>query len=154
MPNNNLISHELRKIREKHHITNEEWSAKSGVPIGSLKRFTGRSVNIPNFPAVCAMLVCLGESIDEFYGRINAKVNTPAEALKLASVPVGVLTDEVVDMPDTKAEIQERIILQAEEMQRLKAAEYEKDMQIEMLEVRLEMAERVLEAIRTLCEPK
>lgn len=97
------------------------------------------------------MLVCLGESIDAFYSRITAKSGAPAEALKLASVPVDVTAEGVMDVPEAKAEIQERIILQAEEMQRLKTSEHEKDMQIEMLETRLEIAERKMDAIKALC---
>lgn len=151
MSNKNLISQELKKIKEKHHITNEEWSKRSGVPVSTIARFLSSSLNIPNFPAVCAMLKCLGESIDEFYNRIDAKIGTPAEALKLDAVPVGVVGDIPVDMPETKIEIQERIIVQAEEMQRLKTVEREKDMQIEMLEARLEIYERTMEAIKVLC---
>lgn len=151
MANKNLLSQELKRIKEKHHITNEEWSKRSGVPVSSIARFLSSSLNIPNFPAVCAMLKCLGESIDEFYNRIDAKIGVPAEALKLDAVPVGVVGDIPVDMPETKVEIQERIIVQAEEMQRLKAVEREKDMQIEMLEARLDIMERTMEAIKSLC---
>ena len=151
MANRNLIAQELKRIKEKHHITNEEWARKSGVPVGTIARFLSASLNIPNFPAVCAMLKCLGESIDEFYNHIDAKIGTPAEALKLDAVPVGVVGDIPVDIPDTKVEIQERIIIQAEEMQRLKASEREKDMQIEVLESQLQIAERKLEAIKALC---
>ena len=151
MNSKNLIAVELKRIKEKHHITNEEWSRRSGVPVGTIARFLSSSLNIPNFPAVCAMLKCLGESIDEFYARIDEKIGTPAEALKLDAVPVSVVGDIPVDIPETKLEIQERIIVQAEEMQRLKASEREKDMQIEMLEARLEIAERKIEAIKVLC---
>ena len=151
MANKNLLSQELKRIKEKHHITNEEWSKRSGVPVSSIARFLSSSLNIPNFPAVCAMLKCLGESIDEFYNRIDAKIGVPAEALKLDAVPVSVVGDIPVDMPETKVEIQERIIVQAEEMQRLKAVEREKDMQIEMLEARLDIMERTMDAINSLC---
>ena len=151
MTNKNLIAQELKRIKEKHHITNEEWSRRSGVPVSTIARFLSSSLNIPNFPAVCAMLKCLGESIDEFYARIDAKIGAPAEALKLDAVPVGVVGDIPVDMPETKVEIQERIIVQAEEMQRLKAIEREKDMQIEVLEARMEILERTLDAIKSLC---
>lgn len=151
MANKNLLSQELKRIKEKHHITNEEWSKRSGVPVSSIARFLSSSLNIPNFPAVCAMLKCLGESIDEFYNRIDAKIGVPAEALKLDAVPVSVVGDIPVDMPETKVEIQERIIVQAEEMQRLKAVEREKDMQIEMLEARLDIMERTMDAIKSLC---
>ena len=145
MANKNLIAQELKRIKEKYHITNEEWSRRSGVPVSTIARFLSASLNIPNFPAVCAMLKCLGESIDEFYDRIDAKIDRPAEALKLDAVPVGVIGDVPVDMPETKAEFQERIIVQAEEMQQQKAIAREKDAQTELLEAKLEMTERVLE---------
>lgn len=154
MTNKNLIAQELKRIKEKYRITNEEWSKRSGVPIGTIARFLSSSLNIPNFPAVCAMLKCLGESIDEFYARIDAKIEVPAEALKLDAVPLGVVGDMPVDMPETKIEIQERIIVQAEEMQRLKAAEREKDMQIEMLEARLDIMDRTMDAIKSLCSAR
>ena len=145
MTSKNLIAQELKRIKEKHGITNEEWSKKSNVPMGTIARFLSSSLNIPNFPAVCALLKCMGESIDEFYARIDAKIEVPAEALKLDAVPVAVVGDIPVDMPETKAEIQERIIVQAEEMQMQKAISREKDAQIELLEAKLEMTERVLE---------
>lgn len=154
MANKNLIAQELKRIKEKHRITNEEWSKRSGVPISTIARFLSSSLNLPNFPAVCAMLKCLGESIDEFYGRIDAKIEAPAEALKLDAVPLAVVGDMPVDMPETKIEIQERIIVQAEEMQRLKAAEREKDMQIEMLEARLDIMDRTMDAIKSLCSAR
>ena len=81
MPNKNLIALELKRIKEKHHLTNETWSKKSGVPVSTIARFLSSSLNIPNFPAVCAMLKCLGESIDEFYNRIDEKIGVPAEAV-------------------------------------------------------------------------
>ena len=151
MPNKNLIAQELKKIKEKHHLTNEEWSKRSGVPVSSIARFLSSSLNIPNFPAVCAMLKCLGESIDEFYNRIDAKISTPAEALKLNSVPSDIANSLSMDIPETKAEAQERIISQAEEMQRLMALEREKNMEIEMLEVRVNGYERIMQAIISLC---
>ena len=154
MANKNLIAQELKRIKEKHRITNEEWSKRSGVPISTIARFLSSSLNLPNFPAVCAMLKCLGESIDEFYARIDAKIEAPAEALKLDAVPLAVVGDMPVDMPETKIEIQERIIVQAEEMQRLKAAEREKDMQIEMLEARLDIMDRTMDAIKSLCSAR
>ena len=151
MPSKNLIAQELKKIKEKYHLTNEEWSKRSGVPVSSIARFLSSSLNIPNFPAVCAMLKCLGESIDEFYSHIDAKISTPAEALKLNSVPSDIANSLSMDIPETKAEAQERIISQAEEMQRLMALEREKNMEIEMLEIRVNGYERIMQAIASLC---
>lgn len=141
-----LLSQGLRRIKLKHgDITIKDWALKSGVPESTIARFLSASLNIPNFPAVCAMLKCLGESIDEFYDSIDEKINVPADALKLDAVPVSVIGDMHVDMPEEKAAIQERIIVQAEAMQQQQAIVREKDAQIDLLEAKLEMTERVIE---------
>ena len=153
--NQSLLTQRLNQIKHKHgDISYEAWAIKSGVPKSTLSRFLTSSLNMPNFPAVCAMLKCLGESIDEFYDSIDSKVESPVDALKLDAVPVEIVGDIHVEMPETKFEIQERIIRQAEEIQALKASEREKDMQIELLEVRLETMERTLEAINVLCSTR
>ena len=141
-----LLCMGLQRIKKKHgDITIKRWADLSGVPESTIARFLSASLNVPNFPAVCAMLKCLGESIDEFYDSLDEKIDAPVEALKLDAVPVSVIGDMPLDVPETKAEIQERIIVQAEEMQMQKAIVREKDAQIELLEAKLEMTERVLE---------
>ena len=141
-----LLCMGLNRIKKKHgDITIKDWAAKSGVPESTVARFLSSSLNVPNFPAVCAMLKCLGESIDDFYNSLDEKINAPVEALNLDAVPVAVIGDIPVDMPQTKAEIQERILVQTEEVQAQRAIVREKDAQIELLEAKLEMTERVLE---------
>lgn len=142
----------LNRIKKKHgDITIKEWSKRSGVPESTLGRFLGSSLNIPNFPAVCAMLKCLGESIDDFYASLDAKIDAPVEALKLDAVPVEIVGDIPVEVPEEKAAIQELVIRQTEELQRQKGIVNEKEAHIELLEARLEMTERILEAIKALC---
>lgn len=153
--NKNIIALELKKIKEKYNQTNESWSKKSGVPVGTVGRYlSARSVNLPTFLHMCAMLRCFNESADEFYDRVTSKTGTPAEVLKLDVVPTGVVDELSLEVPEAKKEIQERIILQAEEIQRLKTENNEKDMQIEMLEVRLETLEHLLEAVKALCSAR
>ena len=152
MTNKNVIAQELKAIKEKYGLTNESWSKKSGIPTGTIARcLSASSLNIPNLLTFGALLRPLGEPIDDFYDRIMAKMGTPAEALKLATVPADIVAAGAMDVPEAKVEIQERIILQAEEMQRLRTVEHEKDLQIELLEARLEIVERTMEAIKALC---
>ena len=143
---NSLLSIGLKRIKKKHcDISIKEWAAKSGVSESSVARYLSTSLNIPNFPAVCAMLKCLGESIDDFYNSLDEKIDKPSEALKLDAVPVAVIGDIPVELPEAKAEIQERILVQTEAMQTLNASLRDKQVEIEMLELRLEMAERLIE---------
>ena len=121
----------LNSIKEKHGLTQEEWVKKSGVPKSTLVRYLNSSLNMPNFPYVCAMLKCVGESIDAFYDCIDKKIDTPAEAMKLEQIPTGIVNDVPVDTPE---------YLQAQ-----LALVKEKEAMIELLEARLEMTERIIE---------
>ena len=141
----NLIAQELQKIKDKHGITIEEWSARSGVPSGTIARYLSSSLNMPNFPYVCALLKCLGESIDAFYAAIENKIDVPAQALKLDAIPPAVVGDIPVDTPETKVAIQERIIVQTEVMQQQMVLVRDREATIGLLEAKLDMIERVVE---------
>ena len=101
--NKSELTLSLNRIKEKHGLTIESWSAKSNVSKSSVSRYLSSSLNIPSFPYVCAMLKCVGESIDEFYDNLDKKINVPADALKLDAVPVAIVGDVVLDMPETTA---------------------------------------------------
>ena len=135
----------LNSVREKHNITQDQWVALSGVPKSTLVRYLTSSLNMPNFPYVCAMLKCLGESIDGFYERIDQKIATPADAMKLDSIPPALVDDMPIDTPEGKAAVQERMIVQTEYLQAQLALLREKEAIIDLLEAKLEMAERLIE---------
>lgn len=145
MQDKNLISQALKRIKDKYGITIEEWSARSGVPAGTIARYLSSSLNIPNFPYVCALLRCLGESIDAFFDSIDKKIDAPTDALKLDAVPPAIVGGMPVDTPETKATIQERILVQTEAMVELRGSVREKESTIELLEAKLEMCERIIE---------
>lgn len=145
MHNKSLIAQELQKVKEKHGITTVEWADRSGVPSSTIARYLSTSLNVPNFPYVCAMLKCLGESIDKFFAAIDNRIEQPAEALKLDAVPAAVVGDLPVDTPETKAALQERIIVQTEAMQEQRALVKDRDATIELLEAKLDMTWRIVE---------
>ena len=143
--NKSLLTQSLKRIKEKHGLTIETWAAKANVPESTVARYLSSSLNIPNFPYVCSMLKAVGESIDTFYDSIDRKIDEPAEALKLDAVPTAIVGDVVLDMPENKAAMQERLIIQAEDVQAQKAIIREKDATISLLEAKLEMMERLME---------
>lgn len=143
--NKNLISQNLKRIKEKHQVTIEHWAHIANIPESTLARYLSSSLNIPNFPYVCALLKSLDEPIEPFYDSIVQKIDEPVDALKLDAVPAAVIGDVVMDMPETAAAIQERIIVQTEDLQAQKAALREKEAAISLLEAKLEMMERLLE---------
>ncbi len=140
-----VLTQSLKRIKEKHGLTIESWADKASVPESTVARYLSSSLNIPNFPYVCAMLKSVGESIDAFYDSIDKKIDDPVEALKLDAVPAAVVGDVVVDMPETTAAIKERILVQTEDLQAQKAIIREKDATIAMLETKVEFMERLLE---------
>lgn len=143
--NQSVIVQALNAVREKHHITQDQWSTKSGVPKSTLVRYLTSSLNMPNFPYVCAMLKCVGESIDDFYASIDQKIDTPADAMKLDAIPPALIDDIPVDTPEGKAAVQERMVVQTEYLQAQMALLREKEAVIELLEAKLEMAERIID---------
>lgn len=140
-----LLTQSLKRVKEKHGLTIESWAEKSSIPESTVARYLSSSLNIPNFPYVCAMLKAVGESIDTFYDSLDKKIDEPAEALKLDAVPAAIVGDVVVDMPETSAAFKERILVQTEDLQAAKAMMREKDAFISLLEAKLEMMERLLE---------
>lgn len=143
--NKSLLTQSLKRIKEKHGLTIETWAERANVPESTVARYLSSSLNIPNFPYVCAMLKCVGESIDCFYDSIDKKIDEPIEALKLDAVPTAIVGDVVLDTPENKAAMQERLIIQAEDVQAQKAIIREKDAAISLLEAKLEMMERLME---------
>ena len=141
----NLIAQNLKRVKEKHHVTTEYWAKIASIPPSTLARYLSSSLNIPNFPYVCALLKSLDEPIDAFYESIVQKIEDPVDALKLDAVPTAIVGDVVVDMPETTADFKERILVQTEDLQAQKAIIREKEATISLLEAKLEMMERLLE---------
>lgn len=143
--NKSLLTQSLKRIKEKHGLTIETWALKSNVPESTVARYLSSSLNIPNFPYVCAMLKAVNESIDAFYDGIDKNIDEPVEALKLDAIPTAIVGDVPVDMPETSAAFKERIIMQTEDLQAHKAMLRERDAAIELLEAKMELLVRLLE---------
>ena len=143
--NKSVLTQSLKRVKEKHGLTIESWAEKANVPESTVARYLSSSLNIPNFPYVCAMLKAVGESIDAFYDAVDQKIDVPVDALKLDAVPTAIIGDVVVDMPESDVAFKERILVQAEDLQAQKSILREKDAAISLLEAKLEMMERLLE---------
>ena len=141
----NLIAQNLKRVKEKHHVTIEHWAKIASIPESTLARYLSSSLNIPNFPYVCALLKSLNEPIEPFYDSIVQKIEDPVDALKLDAVPTAIVGDVVVDMPETTADFKERILVQTEDLQAQKAIIREREATIDLLEAKLELLERLLE---------
>ena len=72
-----MISIELKRLKDKRKLTNQQLSDLSGVPIGTINRIMAGQTDNPSFQTVCDIVMAMGGSLDEVAG-IQSK-ETPAE---------------------------------------------------------------------------
>lgn len=126
----NVVSQELNRIKEKHGLTNESWANLSGVPKGTVNRYLSYNAGIPNYVYVCAMLKCVGESIDEFDRVISSAGASPAELVSAPTAEAELRSDVLRD-PTLVPSMQERIAEQSEKLQELQGLVHAHDMQLQ-----------------------
>ncbi len=62
------ISNQLKLLKEKRHLTNQQLADLSGVPIGTVNRILSGQTDNPSFQAVCDMVMAMDGSLDEMVG--------------------------------------------------------------------------------------
>jgi len=62
------ISNQLKLLKERRHLTNQQLSDLSGVPIGTVNRILSGQTDNPSFQAVCDMVMAMDGSLDELVG--------------------------------------------------------------------------------------
>ena len=62
------ITNQLKLLKEKRHLTNQQLSDLSGVPIGTVNRILSGQTDNPSFQAVCDMVMAMDGSLDELVG--------------------------------------------------------------------------------------
>lgn len=126
----NVVCQELNRIKEKHGLTNESWANLSGVPKGTVNRYLSYNSGIPNYAYVCAMLKCVGESIDEFDRGISSAGALPADLASAPAAEAELKSDPLYD-PTLVPSMQERIAEQSEKLQELQGLVQDHDMQLQ-----------------------
>ena len=62
------IHNQLKQLKEKRKLTNQQLSDLSGVPIGTVNRILSGQTDNPSFQSVCDMVMALDGSLDELVG--------------------------------------------------------------------------------------
>ena len=62
------IHNQLKQLKEKRKLTNQQLSDLSGVPIGTVNRILSGQTDNPSFQAVCDMVMAMDGSLDEMVG--------------------------------------------------------------------------------------
>lgn len=63
-----MISTQLKELKDKRKLTNQQLSDLSGVPIGTINRILAGQTDNPSFQTVCDMVMAMGGSLDELVG--------------------------------------------------------------------------------------
>lgn len=78
----------LNALRSKHELTYQQLADMSNVPVGTVKSILTGATGSPGFEPVCAMLMAMGESIDEFCGLDVERPQEAPEKGEAAAPPV------------------------------------------------------------------
>lgn len=62
------IHNQLKQLKEKRKLTNQQLSDLSGVPIGTVNRILSGQTDNPSFQSVCDMVMAMDGSLDELVG--------------------------------------------------------------------------------------
>ena len=63
-----MLSTQLKLLKEKRKLTNQQLSDLSGVPMGTINRILSGQTDNPSFQTVCDMVMAMGGSLDELAG--------------------------------------------------------------------------------------
>lgn len=72
------IHNQLKQLKEKRRLTNQQLADLSGVPIGTVNRILSGQTDNPSFQAVCDMVMAMDGSLDELVG-IKEETFSPTE---------------------------------------------------------------------------
>ena len=76
-----MLSTQLKLLKEKRKLTNQQLSDLSGVPVGTINRILSGQTDNPSFQTVCDIVIALDGSLDELAG-IRPKKDNEAENAK------------------------------------------------------------------------
>ena len=88
------LSTQLKLLKEKRKLTNQQLSDLSGVPVGTINRILSGQTDNPSFQTVCDMVMAMEGSLDELVG---IKEDSPVEQLKTANPEIIKLYENMID---------------------------------------------------------
>ena len=73
-----MISMQLKALKEKRKLTNQQLADLSGVPVGTINRILAGQTDNPSFQTVCDIVMAMDGSLDELVG-IKTEESAPAD---------------------------------------------------------------------------
>lgn len=74
-----MISTQLKELKDKRKLTNQQLAELSGVPVGTINRILSGQTDNPSFQTVCDIVMAMDGSLDELAGIKEAE-EPPAKA--------------------------------------------------------------------------
>lgn len=88
------LSTQLKLLKDKRKLTNQQLSDLSGVPVGTINRILSGQTDNPSFQTVCDMVMAMEGSLDELVG---IKEDSPEEQRKTAHPEIIKLYESMID---------------------------------------------------------
>lgn len=90
------ISNQLKQLKEKRKLTNQQLSDLSGVPIGTVNRILSGQTDNPSFQAVCDMVMAMDGSLDELVGikEETAPTERKSASKEIIQLYEGIIADK------------------------------------------------------------
>ena len=63
-----MLSTQLKELKDKKKLTNQQLSDLSGVPVGTINRIMAGQTDNPSFQTVCDLVMAMEGSLDELVG--------------------------------------------------------------------------------------
>ena len=90
-----MLSTQLKILKEKRKLTNQQLSDLSGVPVGTINRILSGQTDNPSFQTVCDMVLAMDGSLDEIVG-IKETPDENAEKKVLANQEILSLYESMI----------------------------------------------------------
>lgn len=88
------LSTQLKLLKDKRKLTNQQLSDLSGVPVGTINRILSGQTDNPSFQTVCDMVMAMEGSLDELAG---IKEEEPEEQRRIANPEIIKLYENMID---------------------------------------------------------
>ena len=75
-----MLSAQLKELKDKRKLTNQQLADLSGVPLGTINRILSGQTDNPSFQTVCDIVMAMDGSLDELAGIREPEPASPKAA--------------------------------------------------------------------------
>ena len=75
-----MLATQLKLLKEKRGLTNQQLADLSGVPVGTVNRILSGQTDNPSFQTICDLVMAMNGSLDELAGIEKAPEGPEAKA--------------------------------------------------------------------------